>query len=123
MNGHKRGTVFSAGQRYRATGTAKLAEGGYDQYQNLYWARQTLMASSFWYSSGLARRLLTRSFDQPTFWPDDVSLRKAWMLQRHLACMATDRSPISIWRRWPRGVAAAWQRSTAACNGRSPAPC
>ena len=26
----------------RATGTAKLAEGGYDQYQNLYWARQTL---------------------------------------------------------------------------------
>ena len=26
----------------RATGTARLAEGGYDQYQNLYWARQTL---------------------------------------------------------------------------------
>ena len=26
----------------RATGTAKLAESGYDQYQNLYWARQTL---------------------------------------------------------------------------------
>ena len=26
----------------RATGTAKLAEGGNDQYQNLYWARQTL---------------------------------------------------------------------------------
>ena len=26
----------------RATGTAKLAETGYDQYQNLYWARQTL---------------------------------------------------------------------------------
>ena len=25
-----------------ATGTAKLAESGYDQYQNLYWARQTL---------------------------------------------------------------------------------
>ena len=35
------------------------------------------MASSFWYSSGLARRLLTRSFDQPTFWPDDVSLRNS----------------------------------------------
>ena len=27
----------------RATGTAQLAaSGGYDQYQNLYWARQTL---------------------------------------------------------------------------------
>ena len=26
----------------RATGTAKLAETGYDQYQNLHWARQTL---------------------------------------------------------------------------------
>ena len=26
----------------RATGTANLAESGYDQYQNLYWARQTL---------------------------------------------------------------------------------
>ena len=26
----------------RATGTARLAESGYDQYQNLYWARQTL---------------------------------------------------------------------------------
>ena len=26
----------------RATGTATLAETGYDQYQNLYWARQTL---------------------------------------------------------------------------------
>ena len=26
----------------RATGTAKLAESGYDQYQNLHWARQTL---------------------------------------------------------------------------------
>ena len=26
----------------RATGTAKLAESGNDQYQNLYWARQTL---------------------------------------------------------------------------------
>ena len=25
-----------------ATGTANLASGGYDQYQNLYWARQTL---------------------------------------------------------------------------------
>ena len=26
----------------RATGTANLTESGYDQYQNLYWARQTL---------------------------------------------------------------------------------
>ena len=26
----------------RATGTARLASGGNDQYQNLYWARQTL---------------------------------------------------------------------------------
>ena len=25
-----------------ATATATLAEGGYDRYQNLYWARQTL---------------------------------------------------------------------------------
>ena len=25
-----------------ATGTAKLAAGGFDQYQNLYWARRTL---------------------------------------------------------------------------------
>ena len=26
----------------RATGMARLAESGYDQYQNLFWARQTL---------------------------------------------------------------------------------
>ena len=26
----------------RATGTARLSESGYDPYQNLYWARQTL---------------------------------------------------------------------------------
>ena len=32
----------ASGTGTRATGTAKLASGGYDQYQNLHWARQTL---------------------------------------------------------------------------------
>ena len=40
----------------RATGTAKLAESGYDQYQNLYWARQTLAG----------KQLLVRLADTPT---------------------------------------------------------
>ena len=34
--------LFGPASGTRATGTAKLAESGYDQYQNLYWARQTL---------------------------------------------------------------------------------